>query len=139
MLRLLILDEDIRPRLAVELCRRGRPTTTVRQLGFRGYEDPDLIAALASEWPDVVLVTTDNQMPLEHADALESRKTTLAIVGPSDGELPELAWESDVLHRWAHSMQLQPPGSLYRYSRSRPRPWTAPKRPPRLPRSGAGR
>jgi len=71
-----------------------------------------------------VLVTFDNKMPLQHAALIARHKTTLALVD-KDAQPPELTREKywrEVIHRHAHRMAEQEPGSRFKYTRRQRRP-----------------
>src|SRR6266511_1228980 len=116
--RLLIIDESLTPRIASTLRNRGRAARGVADLGYKKSKDPDLLAIIAKEHPDAVLVTTDDDMPNEHGDLLRIYEITLAVV---DGRRPyeylddQEAWEWDIVHRWAHKMADQERGTWRRY------------------------
>ena len=57
------------------------------------------------------LTETDEDMPREHRALLREHRVTLAVVH-ADGE----AAKRETLHRWAHVMATQTPGSVRRYS-----------------------
>ena len=50
-------------------------------------------------------------MPREHRALLREHRVTVAVVH-ADGE----AAKRETVHRWAHVMATQPPGSVRRYS-----------------------
>ena len=79
-----------------------------------------------------VLVTGDDAMPSDHGDLLRKLGITLATV---DGRVPlgytQDAWGRDVIHRWAHAMQTQQPGTWRRYSLTKHGLWTVRRRPAR--------
>lgn len=68
-----------------------------------------------------VLVTYDNNMPIEHAETLRQCGTTLGVIDkrgwPSTGLLLEEYWR-EVIHRHAHHFYTQAPSSLYLYRAS---------------------
>jgi hypothetical protein len=133
--RLLIIDEDLAPRLARYLKVRGRHARSVADLGLRRSKDPELLRELASrrglgEW---VLVTGNDKMPAEHPDLFRDLRPTVATIDPRRPEhLTELIWRTDVVHRWAHRMQAQEAGTVRRYSLHRSVPWTPRRRHARL-------
>ncbi len=92
-MRELILDDMLPRALAGELRARGRPARTVADLGLEGATDAELAAL------DGVLVTTT---PLFAA--------TVALVGGRDA-----AARREAVHRHAHAMTTQRPGSTRRY------------------------
>jgi hypothetical protein len=106
--RLLHLDENLPLRLAAELEARGHPARAHRALPDAPTTDTGLIRSLDG---DVVLVTADEGMPREHRALLRERRVPVAVVH-ADGE----AAKRETVHRWAHVMATQPPGSIRRYS-----------------------
>ena len=65
-----------------------------------------------------VLITFDNKMPVQHAALLIRYATTLAVVD-KDGQPLELTREEywrEVIHRHAHRMANQEPGSAWKYN-----------------------
>jgi hypothetical protein len=127
--RLLFLDEDMPKRLARELCVRGRKAITIYSTDLKGNEDPDLIPKLVPRFgPDVVFVTADDDMPEQHGKLLAEAGMAVACIdgryaqhGYSDQE--QDAWKREVVHRWAHVMQDQAPGTIRRYSLKQHRVW----------------
>ena len=93
-------------------------------LGLKGSLDDVLIERLASRFPDCVLVTADDAMPQEHANALLLHGLTVATVDP---ERPPAwgasQWGPEVVQRWAHQIEKQPKGSVRRYG-LKTRVWT---------------
>jgi predicted nuclease of predicted toxin-antitoxin system len=87
--RELILDDMLPRALAGELRARGRPARTVAELGLAGATDAEVAAR------EGVLVTT---VPVDGA--------TVALVRGNRRE---------AVHRHAHTMAVQRPGSLKRY------------------------
>jgi hypothetical protein len=82
-------------------------------------EDPPLLKLVHDKLEPAVLVTFDNRMPLQHAALLAQYKTTLAVVD-KDAEPAELTREEywrEVIHRHAHRMAEQDPGSQFKYRR----------------------
>jgi hypothetical protein len=106
--RILHLDENLPLRLAAELEARGRPARAHRALPDAPITDTSLIRSLDD---DVVLVTADEGMPREHLALLRERRLPVAVVH-ADGE----AAKRETVHRWAHVMATQRPGSVRRYS-----------------------
>lgn len=127
---MLIIDESLNPRIAAELNKRGRNARSVASLGYRGLKDPELIYALVADYPEAILVTADDQMPAVHADVLRATKVTIATVSPerAAGYSPE-QWEREIVHRWAHKMEVQARGSIRRYTLVGGRVWRVRKRP----------
>ena len=67
-----------------------------------------------------VLVSGDDAMPDDHPEVLAELNVTLATVDPRRPKgIEEAAWRRDIVHRWAHAMQIQEPGTIRRYSAGR--------------------
>jgi len=132
--RLLAVDENLNKRIAAELKRRGRNARSIAELKLRGKKDPELLEALLALDPDCVLITGDDAMPATHAEDLARLRPTIAIVLPWDpnSSLEEPEWEHEIVQKWAHLVEAQPSGTVYRYSPSGRRKWTKRRRPPRL-------
>ena len=130
---LLVIDESLTNRLATQLRRRGRNAKALSELGLKGSKDDVLLAELHSQLTEPwVLVTSDDQMPLEHAATVSRLRPRLAIVDPdvAEGYDPHTdQWECDVVHRWAHRMQKIGPGEPRRYGIASHHKWTKPRRP----------
>lgn len=124
----IVIDEDINKRVAVELKSRGRRAFAVSELGLKGSSDPALLPALRDHddlanhpW---VLVSGDDAMPHDHSELLAQLGVTLATIDPRQpDELLQDSWRRDVVHRWAHAMQEQEAGSIRRYSAHRNAAW----------------
>ncbi len=98
-MRVLILDEMLPGALAAELTERGRPARALTDISARGAADAHAAAV------DGVLVTAD--------EATAERRppgTAVALVTARAGPA-----RRDAVHRWAHAMAAQRPGSLRRY------------------------
>jgi hypothetical protein len=106
-MRTLLLDENLPLRLAAELTARGRPAVALRG----GPAPPTLDIEVLEAAGDRVLVTAQEDLPREQAGALRRTRATIAIVH-ADGE----AAKRETVHRWAHVMAAQPPGTVRRYS-----------------------
>lgn len=68
---------------------------------------------------DVVLVTYDNNMPLEHGAELERAGIALAVIdknGRPEDMTEEEYWR-EIIHRHAHRFSNQERGSMWRYRR----------------------
>ena len=124
--RVLVIDEDLPPRLATSVRECGREAQTIAYLGLRGLTDPELLEALATVGlADWMLVTGNDGMPAEHADVIDRLRPTIATIDPRrPADLSEIHWRSDVVQRWAHAMQEQEIGTARRYSLYRSVPWT---------------
>ena len=134
MARLLVVDESLDKRIATELKRRGRDAKTVAELGLKGRKDPALLERLHDEAPDCVLITGDDAMPATHQTDLAKYRTTVAVVlpwTPGTG-LSESQWEHEIAQKWAHLMEEQQAGSIFRYSLATRRRWTLRKRALRM-------
>lgn len=120
--RRLVLDEDINWKLAKELRRRGlRNTSSNKELELLEKKDGALIKALAEEHEPCVLIAWDNKMHLSHAAALAHFGLTLAVIDKyaKRGDLSEEEYYREVIHRWAHRIVLQKPGTIVKYSPAR--------------------
>jgi predicted nuclease of predicted toxin-antitoxin system len=134
--RLLVIDEDLSKRIRTELNRRGRTARAVRELGYGGFKDPDLLARLHELDPECVLVTSDDDMPATHAQDLARLHLTVAVIAPRNPEslLDVNQWEHEIAQRWAHKMEAQTRGSVWRYTLSGPTRWTRRRRSPVISR-----
>lgn len=116
----IVLDENLPWSIAAELRARGYAATSNYALNASGLEDPDwlqIVANLSS--PPAVLVTYDNAMPIEHGAWLKSLGVTLAVID-SRNRPDDLAVEQywrEVIHRHAHRLVGQQPGSWWKYRR----------------------
>jgi hypothetical protein len=128
--RLLALDEGLDGRLAVQLEQRGRLAKSAAFLGVTGLKDEPLLQAIArSEYSDPVLVTADDDMPLEHGKLITKLGLTIATIdGRRKPGWPPEAWKKETVHRWAHVMQEQQSGTCRRYSPSGHATWTERRR-----------
>ena len=129
--RVLIIDEDLPRRLAAELDKRGRSASTVAALGFSGAKDPKLLADLRQLGPilEWVLVSGDDAMAWEHGEVIEATGATIAVIDPRRPQgVTQDGWRRDVVHRWAHAMQMQKAGTVRRYSLAANRLWAPRKR-----------
>jgi hypothetical protein len=128
--RLIVIDEDLNKRRATELRNRGRNAVHVVASFGRGLKDPELFQRLVERTEDCVLVTADDSMPADHGPLMKQMGITVAIVGlgrPS-GYLPD-AWEAELIHRWAHRIEVQAKGTVLRYSARSATVWRPRKRP----------
>jgi len=122
----LVIDADIDKRVATELKFRGRDAVATSELELHHEKDEPLLRALADHFgPNGwVLVSGDDAMPDDHGDVLAELGVTLATVDPRRPEVTEeAAWRRDVIHRWAHAIQIQEPGTIRRYSAVRHGLW----------------
>jgi len=127
----LVLDENFAPRLAAELKKRGRRAVSLQRLRLRGVKDSPLLDQLARLPEPWLLVTQDKTMPLQHAAAIAELMPTIAVVILADdlvGDAIDRACH-DVVHRWAHAMQVQAPGSIREYTAGRSAQWRWRERP----------
>lgn len=127
--RLLVIDESLSRRLAAELNKRGRSATSLQELKLLKLKDPELIPELADQLQaeDWILVTGDDAMPGEHGELLRHHAVTVATVAPHDPDTSALTQEQhkrETVHRWAHRIAEQTPGTFRRYSPDRHRKWT---------------
>jgi hypothetical protein len=120
--RLLVIDADISKRVATHLMARRRNAVSAAELHLAdNVTDPQLLRALAGNYNGVrewVLVTGDDAMPAEHGDVILETRATIATIHPEypRDEMTEYHWRVDVVHRWAHAMQLQAAQTVRRYS-----------------------
>lgn len=123
----IVVDEDLNKRLATELNARGRTAIAVSELELHRQLDEPLLESLVRELgepTDWILVTGDDAMPDEHADALERLQVTVGTVDPRQpSAMTQDAWRRDIIHRWAHAIQRQTPGTVRRYASSRHASW----------------
>ena len=122
--RVLIIDENLTRRIASELRKRGKNSIAIVSTPLRGAKDPDLLKAIAAQYPGSVLITGDDNMPATHAEVLRETRVTLAIVSPErESDLSTDEWEREIVHRWAHKMEAQAEGSIRRYYLTGGREW----------------
>jgi hypothetical protein len=108
MERVLQLDEGLPLRLAAELTARGRHARALRLEPGAPSTDTALLRWLD---PGAVLVTTDEGLPREQRALLRETRATVAIIHAT-GE----GAKRETVHRWAHVIATQPPGTVRRYS-----------------------
>src|SRR5215210_8338833 len=124
--RLLVIDENLPRRLSTELTNRGRSARRLSELGLKGANDVELLTRLAGDHDDWILVTADDRMPLDHAETIEALGATIATVGPRRrGGYNVDQWRREIVHRWAHAIHEQEPGTVMRYSLGGRRAWRA--------------
>jgi predicted nuclease of predicted toxin-antitoxin system len=118
--RRIVIDADISWKLARELRRRARAdATALREIGLDELKDGAVLKALAANFEPCVLVTFDNKMPKAHAKELRHHGSTLAVVnraGLAAWDGTEDSYIRDVVHRWAHRMELQEGPSVALYT-----------------------
>lgn len=96
--------------------------------------DPLLLRAVFRDHPDAVLVTADDNMPLNHPLIIKEVGATIATIEPWERrQRPPLvlppslsadeAWKREVVQRWAHAMAIQEAGTIRRYARERSGVW----------------
>lgn len=117
--RRLVIDEDISRKLSFELQRRGRGNAiAVLDARLNGRKDGALFKALIDFEP-CVLVTYDNRMPFVHSRELEHHGTTVAVVSRRafrrSWHTVEDSYIRDVVHRWAHVIEMQTAGTVRSY------------------------
>jgi hypothetical protein len=138
--RVLVIDENLNPRLANQLRNRGRRAVAVEDLRLKSALDPELIEKVFQLYKDPVLVTADDGMPAEHGALLAKVHATVAVVKPWDRDEADIGrwegqdhrseeeWSHEILHRWAHTMQTQQTGTNRRYSINAHAAWRPPRR-----------
>lgn len=120
-----VVDESLATRIATELRGRGRQSITVAALELRGQSDGNIIRKLAERSEQWILLTADDQLPLEWRDVIEATKATVATIHPTrPASYTENEWHRDVAHRWAHAICEQCQGTVRRYSLNTHRVWT---------------
>jgi hypothetical protein len=117
-------------RLARELKRRGKSAVTLVSLLPKGLKDPPLLERLQAKSPDCVLLTTDDAMPIDHPVEVANTSIAIAIVHPDrESSYTPDQWDAEIVHRWAHRMELQTIGTVRRYTLNGHSPWKVRKRP----------
>ena len=98
-----------------------RNASSNKELALLEKKDGALIKALAEEHEPCVLVAWDNKMHLSHAQALDHFGLTLAVIDQKAkrGDLTEEEYYREVIHRWAHRIVFQKPGTVVKYSPAR--------------------
>lgn len=113
----IVLDENLPWSIATQLKARGYGATSNYILDASGTKDPEWLQIVASLIPPSVLVTFDNAMPIEHGERLHDLAVTLAVIVATNrptGRTLEQYWR-EVVHRHAHLIAAQEPGSWWRY------------------------
>jgi len=138
--RLIVIDENLNPRLARELRNRGRPSVAVEDLRLKSALDPQLIEKVFQLYDDPVLVTADDAMPAEHGTLLAQVRATVAVlrpwkrdaahVGSWEGQehRSEEEWMEEIVHRWAHTIHAQRKGTIRRHSINTHALWRPPRK-----------
>jgi hypothetical protein len=122
--RLLVIDESLDRRLAHQLEQRGRKAASAERLELLGLLDPEVLRTLSKRDDDWMLVTGDDDMPGEHGPLIAGLGVTIATVdGRRLHDWGREEWKKEIVHRWAHSMQAQPPGTVRRYGLVRHGVW----------------
>jgi hypothetical protein len=135
--RTLLIDESLDKHLARELTARGLPAKDAAALGVQGQIDQVVLKRLAELAYPWVFVTFDDEMPGEHETLIRQIRATIATI---DGQWERICKEKglertqeqfkrDTVHRWAHTMVDQTPGSIRRYSPLSHREWLPRPRP----------
>jgi len=131
----MVIDEDLNERLARELRNRGRRARAVTEIGLRGEHDTTVLRKVFDLFEDVILVTGDDSMPADHAGTIHAIAATVATVMPWTAKIADVGtwegrvhrneeeWEQEIVHRWAHAMEHQAPGSVRRYTLLRHGVW----------------
>jgi hypothetical protein len=91
--RLIVLDDGLPPSLAAELRARGRPATTVAELGLRAAPDADVLAQVAERHGVLVV--------LREPASAQVAAPVAVVVARSD------AGRRDVVHRHAGAIAAQ--------------------------------
>jgi hypothetical protein len=133
---LLVVDASVDNRIASELRLRRRESIALSQLGIHRMEDPDVLSELCVRLPDMrwALVTADDSMPDDWSEVIRwlNPSPTIATIRPHrSSEHDDDQWARDVIHRWAHVMQVQAPESIRRYWLSGHGVWRPVRRPRR--------
>jgi hypothetical protein len=115
----LVLDEDVNWKIAPELTARGYDASSSEQMGLarRRVKDPVWLYILTRQSVPCVLVSFDNKMPTRHRADLIKRQSTVAYIdskSPRAG-LTREQYTREVIHKWAHQIAKQAPGTLYKY------------------------
>ena len=128
---LLVLDENFEPRLATELKKRGRRAASLQDLHLKGVGDSPLLVQLSALHEPWVLVTQDKAMPRQHAETIAELAPTIAVVVLADDLFGDAVSRAcrDIVHRWAHALQAQTPGSIREYTARRSTRWRWRERP----------
>jgi hypothetical protein len=123
---LLVIDASLDKRIATELGYRQRNAVSVSALQMSHFEDPDLLPELFVRIPerDWVLVTADDSMPDDWADEIARLRPTIATIRPRrTDDYNDDQWGRDVVHPWAHTMQVQQLHTVRRYWLTSHDPW----------------
>ena len=134
---LIVLDENLDPELGEELEKRGYEAAALRDLDLLSVKDEQLLPLLGNLYRDRrwTLATTDRQMPKSHARAVAASGCALAIL---ENAAQDAQAKNDRVHRWAHRLSSQSPGTVHRYFKDTTRYGPPPHRRRRLPRHSVG-
>jgi hypothetical protein len=127
--RLLVIDEQINSKLAIELGRRGKNALSVQALFEKGLRNPDLLERLGQEYPNCVFITEDDTLPIDHPQSVGHTTVAIAIIDPEAPAGYDLEqWDAEMVHRWAHRIEEQAIGTVRRYSGNGNSKWHVRKR-----------
>jgi hypothetical protein len=97
-------------------------TTSAKEWGLanRSMKDPVWLYILARWSEPCTLISYDNKMPVVHRDSLLKQASTVAIIDSKGdrGGLGVEEYKREVMHRWAHRMAVQSPGTVVKYWRT---------------------
>lgn len=124
---LIVLDENLDPDLKRQLQKRGYAAESLRDLHLLTVKDDELLARLGERYRNQrwTLATADRRMPRQHAQAVANSGCALAILEDAGGYGEA---KNDRVHRWAHLMSSQSPGTIRRYFESTTRDGPPPRR-----------
>ena len=124
---LLVIDASLSTRLGTELRNRGRGACSLASLGLKVWKDEPMLRALVDRVSEpYVLVTADDSMPATHRPVIDETATTIATLDSRwwRSGLAQEQYKCEVVHRWAHLMARQRPGTITRYAINSHRPWS---------------
>jgi hypothetical protein len=132
-MRTVIVDADLPKRLQTELLNRGRRAAALSSLNLNRSLDPAVLDAIRDRFDldQIVLVTGDDQMLLEHAEHAVGITVAVIDANVADGFTLD-QWRREIVHRWAHKMVEQITGTHKRYG-LRQWDWKKPRRVRRPP------
>jgi len=122
--RLLVIDACVSHRVAPELVKRGRPSSSWKALKLGRLADDDLLRRVAEIDEPWVLVTADDKMPAEWTETISELGATIATIEglwekfcqAHNLHLTQEQFIRDSVHRWSHVMQGQEQGEIRRYN-----------------------
>jgi hypothetical protein len=132
--RVLVIDESLNKQLANEL-RIAADARAVEEIGPKGAKDPAVIERVLGFFHDPVLMTGDDSMPFDHANALDAVSVTVATVALYDENAALVIrweaqdhrtqedWQREIVHRWPHTIHEQGAGTIRRYGLNRHGQW----------------